>query len=550
MSSTPGRNNFTLLRVALWCVLLAAVSYTNTDPDLWGNVRFGLDILRDGSIPHTDAYSFTSDRVWVNHEWLAEVFIGHAFRIGGTLGLILLKVAAVGSILLLLGLTLRRERIYSPIVRDAAVAVTIFLTFDQTRYVRPQLLSLVAFTIVLTCLTCARRGRQYWLLLLPPVFAIWANLHGGFVYGWILIATYLVGSGAELLWGEKSGWTPRVRRYGAMLSAAVAGTLVNPHGLGLHRHLIEFFGTPYLMENTAEFVSPNFHESGAKLFLLILVGSVLVLALHRPRPALPRLFLICASIGFALISVRNIPLFGLTALPVLALHLDTAWRRLPDPRGVRARFEATARRTSTLPWVLLTTVLLVILAVNRGRVGSRQLIRDQFDPTVFPVAAVDAARRHGLEGPLFGEFAWGGYLVYAWPEQKIFIDGGTDFFGEKIFREYVKIKQMAPGWRDLLDRYRISLMLLERERAFTHQMARDGRWQIWYCDSLAVVLRQRQAVLTPSPSTADSAERVLDHCAERPVSPAPLRQSATVPREAMRGAGSPPRRRAAEPGSR
>ena len=76
MSSTPAHSNFTLLRVALWCVLLAAVTYTSTDPDLWGNVRFGLDILRDGSIPHTDAYSFTSDHVWVNHEWLSEVFIG------------------------------------------------------------------------------------------------------------------------------------------------------------------------------------------------------------------------------------------------------------------------------------------------------------------------------------------------------------------------------------------------------------------------------------------------------------------------------------------
>ena len=43
-----------LLRVALWSILLAAATYTSTDPDLWGNVRFGLDILRDASIPHVD----------------------------------------------------------------------------------------------------------------------------------------------------------------------------------------------------------------------------------------------------------------------------------------------------------------------------------------------------------------------------------------------------------------------------------------------------------------------------------------------------------------
>ena len=51
-----------MLRVALWCVLLAAVTRTSADPDLWGNVRFGLDILRDGAVPLTDTYSFTTDR--------------------------------------------------------------------------------------------------------------------------------------------------------------------------------------------------------------------------------------------------------------------------------------------------------------------------------------------------------------------------------------------------------------------------------------------------------------------------------------------------------
>src|SRR4030095_4422217 len=121
MSVMRAARSFTMLRVALWCVLLAAVTHTSADPDLWGNVRFGLDILRDGSIPHTDAYSFATDRARVNHEWLAEVLIGHAFRAAGDVGLILLKLAAVGSMVLLLWLTLRRERIYSAVIRDAAV---------------------------------------------------------------------------------------------------------------------------------------------------------------------------------------------------------------------------------------------------------------------------------------------------------------------------------------------------------------------------------------------------------------------------------------------
>jgi hypothetical protein len=147
------------------------------------------------------------------------------------------------------------------------------------------------------------------------------------------------------------------------------------------------------------------------------------------------------------------------------------------------------------------------------------LIPQEFDSTVFPVAAVNQARIHRLPGPLFSEFAWGGYLIYAWPEQKIFIDGGTDFFGEQIFREYVQIKQMRPSWRDLLERYHISLMLLEREKPFTYEVARDGRWMLWYCDSLAVVFRRSTMASAVTPSGADSVQQILPSCAQHPITP-------------------------------
>ena len=92
----------TILRVAVWCAFLVVISFTTADPDLWGHVRFGLDILRDANIHQVDAYSFASDRAWVNHEWGAEVISGSAFAIGGSAGLVALKMLIVGATLLLL----------------------------------------------------------------------------------------------------------------------------------------------------------------------------------------------------------------------------------------------------------------------------------------------------------------------------------------------------------------------------------------------------------------------------------------------------------------
>jgi hypothetical protein len=268
------------------------------------------------------------------------------------------------------------------------------------------------------------------------------------------------------------------------------------------------------MDNTAEFFSPDFHQIDGRLFLCALLVTLAALTLHPSRPSFPRLFTIAMLLAFALISVRNMALYGLVALPLLALHVDDAWRALPDPRGTRARFAATAAQTSTMTWVIPVILAVAWLAAARGRMGSSQILASQFDPNTFPAAAVARAREAKLEGRLFHEFAWGGYLIYAWPEQRIFIDGGTDFFGEDLFRQYARIKLLKPGWRDLLRKWDISLLLLRTPSPLAHEVAREGQWVSWYCDSLAVLYRR-----SPAPpesftkKSADSAEASLQRCA-------------------------------------
>jgi hypothetical protein len=66
----------TLCRVTLGAFVLTLVTNTSADPDLWGHLRFGLDMLASKSIPCADLYSFTADRAWINHEWVAELLIG------------------------------------------------------------------------------------------------------------------------------------------------------------------------------------------------------------------------------------------------------------------------------------------------------------------------------------------------------------------------------------------------------------------------------------------------------------------------------------------
>lgn len=495
----------------------------NSDGDLARHLRHGRYMLEHGGLIRADPFSYTRPGApFLGFEYGSQIIYAVAERFAGLAGVAILAGLLIGLTYALLARFLLRRGV-EPFLAYLTAILAALVGAGQW-LARPHLFSFVGVLLLLELLEAEPRRPLHSFASLAALFAIWANIHGGFVYGWILIGVYLVGSLGEVLWkADTSAWLRRARYYAVALVTAIFATVLNPHGLALHRHVIAFFGQHYMLNNTAEFTSPDFHQLGAKLFLGSLLTCLVALSLKGSRPTLPRLLVICVGTAFALMAVRNMSLFGLTALPLLALHIDDAWRRLPDPGGVRGRFEVTAGRTTTLVWAVPAALLMLPLALGHGRIGSVRLIDDQLDAKVFPVAAVRWARREHLHGRLFSEFTWNGYVDYAWPEQKVFIDGGTDFFGEDLFREYSRIMRMRPGWRGLLAKWDVSLQLLPRESSLAHELVRDGRWRTCYCDSLAVVLQRTDAALPINPTGADSAEQAIDGCAAFPVHPGDLK---------------------------
>ena len=162
-------------------IVLAFVTMTRADPDLWGHVRFGGDIIDNATIRVPETYSFTSDRPWINHEWLAEVVRAAAYRAAGAAGLVLLKLLAVAVSL---------SCIWRIAISDGAglrasallTAVALCGILPRTQQVRPQLFSVVCFSVLLLLLRRAdKRPAVLWLA--PGLFAFWANCHGGWLVG-------------------------------------------------------------------------------------------------------------------------------------------------------------------------------------------------------------------------------------------------------------------------------------------------------------------------------------------------------------------------------
>jgi len=459
----------------------------NSDGDLARHLRLGELMLSHHAPLRTDVFSHTAaGKPFLAFEWGSEVAYATAERLGG---LAMVSVLA-GLVLALTFALLARfmvRRGGDPLMAYLVSMAAAVLSAGHW-LARPHLFTLL-FVVVLLDLLDRERPAPLWLF--APLFAVWANFHGGFSYGFILIGAFLAGDLLEA-W-QAADPHPRLasaRNRALALGVAILSTLANPHGIGLLVHVGGFFGQQAILRQTNEFQSPDFHTINGKLFLLALLGVIAALALCPRRPRWSWLLVILGNIAMALVSQRNIELFALAALPLTALHVDPEWRRLPILGRARSVFQREYQGSYSGLGAGIVALLLLGLGLAHGRVAGVQLVQDRFDPHAFPVAAAERGRAAGIAGPIYNQFTWGGWMMHEWPEMPVFIDGGTDHYGEQLFNEYIQVWNLEPGWRDILDRWKIRWVLVDSRARVAHQLVREPDWGVWYCDSVAVLLER------------------------------------------------------------
>ena len=488
-NNAPSAADLIFAVVAPLTAIHGTVKLTQSDGDLSAHIRMGNTILSTARIPAHSLASYTaaSDPM-IAHAWLSEIIFATLFRLGG-----LPLLSAVSGIVI--GLThgmiaiFLRKRGADP--RWAFLAALISLSLASTHWLtRPHMFSIVGAALTLFLLESNPKHRQ---LLFIPLYAIWANLHGGWLYGLMMIGAFIAGELAEALLSSenRNEWLGRAKRdFTAFLIAAVA-TIANPFGLSLHKEVFSAVTSSTLANNMAEFLAPNFQDAGQWPFLLALLLTVVLFSYTTRRPPLPWLILIVMSLFFALRSFRNIALFGVSAWPLIALHAARAWpaRKRPFPFFTEfARLDPNARIGILM---MPVTVLMLALGLNRGYIGPLSVIPDHFSPKAFPTVAVDRARNARLDGRVFDAWGWGGYIMYAWPEARLHVDPLK--FNDVTMRSYSTIEDMRPGWQHELDKWNIKTVIVNSSSPFAKGLELEPKWKIWYRDSLATVFRPAAA---------------------------------------------------------
>ncbi len=462
----------------------------NSDGDLARHLRHGEYMLQQHALIRFDPFSFTRPgQPFVGFEYGSQILYTLVNRAGGLAAVTVLAGILIATTYALVARYMLRRGV-EPLLAALVTGAAMISGMGHWA-ARPHLVTMVAVLLLLELLSPLGK-RRLWAF--APLFAIWANFHGGFTYGLIVIGIFLIGAGCEAVFSRSRAAWQDVRFFGAALAISAASTLIQPRPIAVYRHILAMFGDRYIIDHTNEFLSPNFHDPGTKLFLVVMLAAVSAAIVSRRRPSFTSIGFLIAGMYFALVHQRNATLFGLTALPLLAVQLDVDWRGLGLLRRTRLAFEAASRGAATSIWVLAACALAAVLSIAHGRIGGRQLLENRFSAREFPMAAVDQARAAGLTGRIFSDFAWGGYLLYAWPEQKVFIDGNTDFYGGALMREYGVIHDNLPGWHQLVERWGFSILIVSPKAPVASEIMHDGGWRYWYCDSTAVVLVRTDAV--------------------------------------------------------
>jgi hypothetical protein len=419
------------------------------DTDIWLHLMTGRHTLETRALTVPDPFSYTSGidspaypgeartRYFnLTHEWLAQIVMYLVYSAAGFPGLVLLRALLLVAFCTLVGLMVWwRNHGFLRAVAAAVAAGAVAINFQQSR---PFLVTFFFLAAVMAILE-----RRRWMWALPPIFLVWANMHGGYFMGWAMIGAYC----GEALFnrlrkrpveGERQLWLVAV--------ASFAASAINPNGLRVIEIMINYRASGIQASNL-EWQYPAFWEPSA--YSLVLFGSLIVMLVRR-RETRPADWLLLFVFGAAsLLAVRNTILMGLVGSVLLFAYLPALKRPLP----VSAAYVCAA----------------ALIAAAGFHLRTGQAFQFHEAAWQLPVRAADFLARHKVRARMFNTYANGGYLVWRlWPMQKDFIDPRG--LSEQAFADYGHILQYAPDVNALLDKYGIEVIVVDGFDRFSGQV--------------------------------------------------------------------------------
>ncbi|MEA2818100.1 MAG: hypothetical protein QOJ86_104 [Bradyrhizobium sp.] len=476
MGPTTVSPAFRNLGVYVFLISFTCVYYLANTSLMLGHFDLGWhlaagDLIRElGHIPFQDPWSFTlQDKQWYNLSWLWDVIASVIFQYANLSGLTFFVVACGAVIVGYLA-----SACLSSGASAAAVCISVFAAcLLYPSFATPPNIYIAASPNTATMLfsvifyvECLKRTRWF---LLPAMMVAWANLHGGFLLGFLIIGVF--GCTALL----RRDWA-NFKICGFAGSGCFVAIFINPLGWHIYDGVAATLGH-FVQANITEWLSyyENITVPGnlaasipGILYFLLFIGLELRFRNSRFIPLESRL-LSWLFLVFGFYQFRYMSFFFLFSTIPLALHIDRLLRgRLDNSQIQKALLAAGIVGACALPLTFVQIKPALALPEMLTEQDARYL------------------QTHFSHARLLNNWNVGGLLIFrtrgAVP---VFVDGrGATAYPDGLLRDYFKLAEWEvdeAAWDMVLEKYQIDAVLWVKAHQALRRFLVDKRgWKEQY----------------------------------------------------------------------
>jgi len=492
VTSVTRRIGGLILPLVLLTAFLAGF-HSIIEEDFWWHLRAGADIFAGKGIPRVDAYSYPSaGRPYVDLHWLFQVLVCMVNRVAGLGGVIVAKCLAVTATFWIVYRLARRGA--PPALAATLTGIGVILASERF-LARPEVLTYLFLALTLWLLRRHEEGSRRAWMTLPIVLLVWVNTEGLFVLGLGAIIAHLLGR-------------LRDRRLWTGFGLCVLATLANPYFVTGALHPIVLFtrinGAMAIYSRTiGEFLSPftpGIPHPSIIVFPYFLAIVALALAVYSRRPPVREIVLMAAFLYLGFRARRNLAPLAIVSIPIVAGWFGqgrwTGWFR---SRAARISSATRNADMAILAGIVSLAFLGYDLCLADGiiyeAIGTNRRFGVGVAEGSVPIGAAAFLRENQVEGPIFNTFSSGGYLIYADPDERVFIDGRLEVHSAEHYANYLSIRSGGAPWKDADTRYGFRCLVLTYAEApgLTVERLGDTAWAPVYLDGTAIVLLREDA---------------------------------------------------------
>jgi len=335
-----------------------------------------------------------------------------------------------------------------------------------------------------------------YLLPILLIMLLWANLHGGFILGILIMVAYLAAEWTKFFTKKLGTALPprRIKLLTATGVVAILLSLVNPNGYNVIAFLIEFERGQY-KELIVESMPPltliqaGLYSPQFLIYFVILSLCALLFILNIRRAGLTDILVTGGLAAMSLTASRFIPFFAPVGILMIARYSADFLNRLPGTNLL----DNIVKKYQLFLYIILSIAL--IIAIN-----SSDLFKQGVRENKFPSGAAKFLKENRIEGNMFNPYIWGGYLIWSlYPDYRVFIDGrgliGEVFFQQvNIMEANPKKVEGIPQWKAILKAYNTDYIITYSVGNFTGRLVplipallNDEEWHLVYMDNISLI---------------------------------------------------------------